>query len=304
MKFSMIFEAQIVTTRRARASSSDVMHECVEQAVLAEQMGFDRSLGGRAPLPQVVRPHERSRDIPFAFVAGKTERIRIGHGVVCLPFRMNHPVKVAERVAMLDMLSSKGRVDFGIGKGGTPQEAGAFQTEIADIPPQLEESARMIPKMWSEDVFEYHSETVRPAAAADPAQAPCRTRTRRCIIACTREETLEPGGRVGPRRASCWASAGPRRSRSKNRVYRDGHQAAHRRSPRFRTSPPSTFLPCVPPSCSTTGQTVRGPSATGVSGSSPMAINHWYNPGGEAKQPPVRRPRRRSSDVDFLVQPR
>ena len=69
-----------------------------------------------------------------------------GHGVVCLPFRMNHPVKVAERIAMLDLLS-KGRVDFGVGKGGTIQEAGAFQTGMDEIPAMLEESARMIPRM-------------------------------------------------------------------------------------------------------------------------------------------------------------
>ena len=48
---------------------------------------------------------------------------------------------------MLDILS-RGRVDFGIGKGGTEQEAGAFQTPREIIPAELEESARMIPRMW------------------------------------------------------------------------------------------------------------------------------------------------------------
>ena len=40
MKFSMIFEAQIVDT--SRKGEFQVMHECVEQAVLAEKMGFDK----------------------------------------------------------------------------------------------------------------------------------------------------------------------------------------------------------------------------------------------------------------------
>jgi alkanesulfonate monooxygenase SsuD/methylene tetrahydromethanopterin reductase-like flavin-dependent oxidoreductase (luciferase family) len=59
----------------------------------------------------------------LAFVAGKTKRIGIGHGVVCLMPAMNHPIKVAERIATLDILSN-GRVHFGVGKGGSQQEAG------------------------------------------------------------------------------------------------------------------------------------------------------------------------------------
>ena len=40
----------------------------------------------------------------LAYIAGRTSRIGIGHGVVCLPPMMNHPVKVAERIATLDIL--------------------------------------------------------------------------------------------------------------------------------------------------------------------------------------------------------
>ena len=93
----------------------------------------------------MVRAHERAGDVPRVR-SGPDERIRIGHGVVCLPFRMNHPVKVAERVAMLDILS-KGRVDFGIGKGGTLQEAGAFQTRSRRSG-AARGAGRMIPRMW------------------------------------------------------------------------------------------------------------------------------------------------------------
>src|SRR5262245_43498750 len=153
MKFSMIFEAQTVDA--SRAAETRVMHECVEQALLAESVGFDRVWAVEHHCLKWYA-HMSAPETFLAFVAGKTERIRIGHGVVCLPFRMNHPVKVAERIAMLDILS-KGRVDFGVGKGGTNREAGAFQTEMEEIPAQLEESARMIPRMWREEVFAHQS---------------------------------------------------------------------------------------------------------------------------------------------------
>ena len=189
MKFSMIFEAQLVDT--SRKAEQQVMRECVEQAVLAEQMGFDKVWAVEHHCLKWYA-HMSAPETFLAYVAGRTERIRIGHGVVCLPFRMNHPVKVAERIAMLDILSN-GRVEFGIGKGGTPQEAGAFQTEMDEIPAQLEESARMIPRMWREEVFEHRSPTLhippRPIVPK-PMQDPHPP----MYMACTREDTLNAAG--------------------------------------------------------------------------------------------------------------
>src|SRR5258706_4587700 len=149
MQFSMIFEAQ--TADPSRAGEFQVLHECVEQAVLAEQVGFDRVWSVEHHCLKWYA-HMSAPETFLAYVAAKTSRIRIGHGVVCLPFRMNHPVKVAERIAMLDILS-KGRVDFGIGKGGTIPEAGAFPTPGGEIPPQLEGRARIIPRMWRGETF-------------------------------------------------------------------------------------------------------------------------------------------------------
>src|SRR4029450_10196221 len=102
----MSFEAQ--THDSSRKAEFQVMHECVEQAVLAEEMGFDRVWSVEHHCLQWYANMRAPETLP-AYAAGRTSRIRIGHGVVCLPFRMNHPVKVAERVAMLDILS-KGRV--------------------------------------------------------------------------------------------------------------------------------------------------------------------------------------------------
>ena len=67
-------------------------------------------------------------------------RIHLGHGVVCLPPRMKHPIKLAKRIATLDILS-KGRVHCGVGKGGTRQEAGAFGYDLAELQPMIDESA-------------------------------------------------------------------------------------------------------------------------------------------------------------------
>jgi alkanesulfonate monooxygenase SsuD/methylene tetrahydromethanopterin reductase-like flavin-dependent oxidoreductase (luciferase family) len=48
---------------------------------------------------------------------------------------MNHPIEVAERIATLD-LPSRGRLHFGVGKGGTIQETGAFGTAMNQVTPR------------------------------------------------------------------------------------------------------------------------------------------------------------------------
>jgi alkanesulfonate monooxygenase SsuD/methylene tetrahydromethanopterin reductase-like flavin-dependent oxidoreductase (luciferase family) len=285
VKFSMIFEAQIADC--SRESEFQIMHDCVEQAVLAEEMGFDRVW---AVEHHCLRwyAHMSAPETFLAYVAGKTARIRLGHGVVCLPFRMNHPVKVAERVAMLDILS-KGRVDFGIGKGGTQQEAGAFQTELDEIPAQLEESGRMIPRMWLSEYFEHASERIpipRRPIVPKPHQDPHPP----IYLACTREGTLNQAGEWGLG-ALVLGFAGPEDIARKNRVYR---AAVARRTPRsqmgaFAVEHLSALCPAI---VLDDGAHAR---AIGHRGQRffTEAIRHWYNPGPEA--PP---PRAEIADMD------
>jgi len=285
VKFSMIFEAQ--TADASRKSEFEIMHDCVEQAVLAEEQGFDRVWAVEHHCLQWYA-HMSAPETFLAYVAGKTSRIRIGHGVVCLPFRMNHPVKVAERVAMLDILS-KGRVDFGIGKGGTLQEAGAFQTQMEEIPAQLEESGRMIPKMWLAETFEHRSELMEiPSRPIIPK--PHQDPHPPMYLACTRETTLNQAGEWGLG-ALVLGFAGPEDIAQKNRVYRD---AVKRRTPKSQMGafPVEHLSALCPAIVLDDGAKAR---AIGHRGQRffTEAIRHWYNPGPDA--PP---PRAEIADMD------
>ena len=63
-----------------------------------------------------------------AAVAAQTRRIRVGHGaVVCVP-EMNHPVRVAERAAALDLISN-GRLELGTARSSTWTELGGFRSQ-------------------------------------------------------------------------------------------------------------------------------------------------------------------------------
>ncbi len=102
-------------------------------------------------------------EVFLSFVAAKTSRIRLGHGVVCMPFSYNHPVRVGERAAMLDVLSG-GRLDLGAGRGGTEQETSLFGIDRAVTGAQVEEALRMISSMWREDSFAWNGDELHFAA--------------------------------------------------------------------------------------------------------------------------------------------
>jgi alkanesulfonate monooxygenase SsuD/methylene tetrahydromethanopterin reductase-like flavin-dependent oxidoreductase (luciferase family) len=215
MKFSVCFEAQMVDT--SRESEQRTFYEAVEQAVFAEQMGLD-GVWAVEHHSLTQYSHMSAPESFLAFVAGKTERIRLGHGVVCLPPAMNHPIKVAERVATLDILS-RGRVNFGIGKGGTQQEAGAFGYDLAELQPMIDESMYLIPKIMVEDEIEHDGRYIKiPRRPVHPK--PYQQPHPPMFMAATREESLVNAGLRGLGGMILGFNT-PEETARLNRVYRE-----------------------------------------------------------------------------------
>lgn len=94
--------------------------------------------------------HSSAPEVWLATVAQHTERVRIGHGVALIPPPFNHPVRVAERAAALDILSH-GRLEFGTGRSVTEEELGGFGIPASDSKPMWRESVELIPKLWTSD---------------------------------------------------------------------------------------------------------------------------------------------------------
>src|SRR5215212_5778919 len=148
MRFSLAYEMQ-----RPVIDDHTVIEETLEQCVLADQMGFDtvgfvehHFLTGfsMSPCPEVI----------FGALSRLTKNIRLGFGVVILPY--HHPVRVAERVAMVDHLSN-GRVDFGTGRSAAYELTG-MGIDPRNTREMWEESLEMIPRIWEEQFFSCEGE--------------------------------------------------------------------------------------------------------------------------------------------------
>ena len=156
MKFSMIFEAQV------EYGTPDVERQqilnCIDQAVYAEEVGFD-AVWAVEHHSLVEYSHMSAPEIFLSAVAAKTKRIRVGHAAVCMPFGYNHPVRVAERAAMLDVISG-GRLNLGAARGGTVQEMSLCGVDPEDTVAQVKEALTFIGHCWREDTIEWESDVL------------------------------------------------------------------------------------------------------------------------------------------------
>jgi alkanesulfonate monooxygenase SsuD/methylene tetrahydromethanopterin reductase-like flavin-dependent oxidoreductase (luciferase family) len=87
--------------------------------------------------------------------AAQTEKLRIGTAVSLAPFY--HPLRLAEEVALLDMLSG-GRVNWGAGRGFARGEFAAFGIPLEESAARFRESVDIVLAAWSQDRLTHHGE--------------------------------------------------------------------------------------------------------------------------------------------------
>ncbi len=148
-------------------------NEALEQCALADEVGFT----GVWAVEHHFLPGYSSMSCPEMFLAAvsqRTKQLRLGHAIMHLPYKINNPIRAAERVATLDILSN-GRVEFGGGRATSQEELGGFDVDPADTQKQWAEALEIIPRMWMEDWFEYESDLInipRRRITPKPVQQP------------------------------------------------------------------------------------------------------------------------------------
>jgi alkanesulfonate monooxygenase SsuD/methylene tetrahydromethanopterin reductase-like flavin-dependent oxidoreductase (luciferase family) len=191
-----------------------MLTDSIEQVKLAEQVGFDR-IWAVEHHGLKWYSHMSASEVFLTWAAAQTSRIRIGHGVVTMPFGYQHPVRVAERAAMLDVLSG-GRLDIGAGHGGSQQEMALFGIDPDAARSQVRESLEIITGIWKASRFEWHgSIDIGPGEVLPrPRQHPHPP----LFMACSKEETLRTAAKLGVG-ALVLGFGGPELTRLRRRAY-------------------------------------------------------------------------------------
>lgn len=190
MQFGLLYECQ----RPFQGTEIDwnaLYKETLEQCELADQVGFDNLwfvehhfLTGFSGSP--------SQDAMFGALSRITKQIRIGYGVCILPY--HHPVRVAERVALLDQLTD-GRIEVGTGRSNAYEQTG-LGIDPRETRNLWNESISMLPKIWTSDEYEYEGENwsvPKRRVLPKPYQQPHP----RLYLACTSEDSFRLAAQKG-----------------------------------------------------------------------------------------------------------
>src|SRR5919108_2397524 len=122
-------------------------HDTIEQIVYADELGFD--IAWLAEL-HFYRPFSilSSPLILAAALAQRTTRIRLGTAVVLLP--LQHPLRLAEDAATVDLLS-QGRLEVGVGRGAIAIHFQGFNVPQDESRERFEEALTLLEQAWTQE---------------------------------------------------------------------------------------------------------------------------------------------------------
>jgi len=101
--------------------------------------------------------HLSASEVFLGYLAHATERIHLGSGIFNITPPVNHPARIAERVAMLDHLSL-GRFEFGMGRGSSTTEQAGFGIDDPELTREMfDEVVAEFRAMWRADDYGGHA---------------------------------------------------------------------------------------------------------------------------------------------------
>ena len=211
MKFGLFYEHQLPEPW-TETSELRLYQEALDQVELADRIGIDYVWEVEHHFLEEYS-HSSAPEVFLAACSQRTKQIRLGHGVMLMSPKYNHPARCAERIATLDLVSN-GRVEWGTGQSATALEMGGF-----DIPPE-EKTA-----MWEESVEQAANMLAMkpyPGFKGQYFEMPCRNIVPKPAqrphppmwMACSRRETIHRAAQHGlgalafafiePEQASKW----------------------------------------------------------------------------------------------------
>jgi alkanesulfonate monooxygenase SsuD/methylene tetrahydromethanopterin reductase-like flavin-dependent oxidoreductase (luciferase family) len=154
MKFDIFCEIQKAFPWGADQDEASLIRETLDQARAADRAGFgiwwQVEHHGAPQFSYSAAP-----EVMLTAIAMATKRLRVGHAGVLTPYRINHPLRVAERAATLDIISG-GRFELGLAKSGG-KEWETFGVNPDTARDEVREAMHMIPRMWTEPEFGWAS---------------------------------------------------------------------------------------------------------------------------------------------------
>jgi alkanesulfonate monooxygenase SsuD/methylene tetrahydromethanopterin reductase-like flavin-dependent oxidoreductase (luciferase family) len=194
MKFGIFYEHQLPQPWGEDAELR-LYQQALDQVELADRLGIDYVWEVEHHFLEEYS-HSSAPEVFLAACSQRTKQIRLGHGIALMPPKYNHPARVAERVATLDLVSN-GRAEWGTGESATAVEMGGFGVDPEDKRAMWEEATEQAANMLAMRPY--------PGFQGRWFDMPCRNLVPKPVqkphppmwVACSRRETIHLAARRG-----------------------------------------------------------------------------------------------------------
>lgn len=175
----------LTTAQLPNSTEAEILDRAVSYTTAAEEYGFDSAWilehhftsYGLCPSSLMLASH----------LLGRTSRLRVGTAISIIP--LEHPIKLAEQVALLDHLGD-GRFIFGIGRGMFTRDFDVFGVEMAKTPDIMREWVKVMQQLWTGKTTQWSS----PLVSFPPVRTRPQPRTSPnppMYVICTSHDTIK-----------------------------------------------------------------------------------------------------------------
>ncbi|GMV63890.1 MAG: luciferase [Parvibaculum sp.] len=194
MRFGIFYEHQLPRPWN-EGDELKLFQDALDQVELADRIGIDHAWEVEHHFLEEYS-HSSAPEVFLAACSQRTKNIRLGHGITLMPPNYNHPARVAERIATLDLVS-KGRVEWGTGESSALLELGGYKVPVDQKRSQWREAVEQCANMMAMDPY--------PGFEGEFFSMPCRNVVPKPVqrphpplwVACSNRETIKLAARLG-----------------------------------------------------------------------------------------------------------
>ena len=194
MRFGIFYEHQLPRPWD-RDAEHRLLRDALEQVEIADRVGFDTVWEVEHHFLEEYS-HSSASDVFLAAASQRTNRIRLGLGILPLPPGYQHPARVAETVATLDLVSD-GRVEFGTGETSSGAELEGFGVDRATKRAQWDEALDAVTRMFVEEPFAGIDGRFVSMPPRNVVPKPLQRPHPPLWVACSRRETIRLAAEKG-----------------------------------------------------------------------------------------------------------
>jgi alkanesulfonate monooxygenase SsuD/methylene tetrahydromethanopterin reductase-like flavin-dependent oxidoreductase (luciferase family) len=194
MQFGIFYEHQIPRPWND-GEEHKLFKDALDQVELADRLGIEYAWEVEHHFLEEYS-HSSAPEVFLAACSQRTKNIRLGHGIVQMPPRFNHPARVAERIATLDLVSD-GRVEWGTGEASARLELEGFRINYMEKRDMWEEATRETAKMMCSNPYPGYKGKYFSMPPRNVVPKPLQRPHPPLWVACSNRDTIRLAAKCG-----------------------------------------------------------------------------------------------------------